>query len=158
MNPNEHEYYMKKAYEQALIAMGMNETPIGAVITRMGEIIGRGSNARNTAKNPLAHAEIAAIHQAAGIIGDWRLEGATLYVTVEPCPMCAGAIVQARMDTVVFGARNPKAGCAGSILNILEEPRFNHRVNVIGGVLEEECAALMREFFEALRDGRICGK
>ena len=146
-----NEYFMAMALEQARIALSLNETPIGAVIARAGEVIGRGYNMRNTAKNPLAHAEIIAMHEAAGVVGDWRLEGCAIYVTVEPCPMCAGAIVQARMDAAVFGAKNPKAGCGGSILNILSEPRFNHQVNIISGVMEKECAELMTEFFRNLR-------
>jgi tRNA(adenine34) deaminase len=109
------------------------------------------ANERNTRKNVLCHAEITAINQACEIIGDWRLEGCSLYVTLEPCPMCAGAIVQARIPLVVFGAKSPKAGCAGSILNLLDEPRFNHRAEVIQGVCEDECAALMSEFMRKLR-------
>ena len=134
----------RKAYEQ-------NEVPIGCVIVRGGEVIARGYNERNTSKNALHHAEITAINAACGVVGDWRLDDCTLYVTIEPCPMCAGAIVQARIPTVVFGARNAKAGCAGSILDIMREPRFNHQVEVLEGVLGEECGALMSDFFLRFR-------
>lgn len=147
----DYEYYMKKAYEQALFAYEQNEVPIGCVIVLNEEIIGYGFNKRNTMKNALGHAEILAIDMACKKVGDWRVEGATLFVTVEPCPMCAGAIVQARIKEVVFGARNKKAGCAGSILNILNEERFNHRVEVVEGVFKEECAKLMSDFFKKFR-------
>lgn len=147
----ESERYMKEALEEAKRAFSAGEVPIGAVMVRNGEIIARGHNLRNTGKNPLRHAEIDAINEAAGIVGDWRLEDCTLYVTVEPCPMCAGAVVQARIPKVVFGTRNSKAGCAGSILNILNEPRFNHQVEVEEGILQEECSQLMRLFFKRFR-------
>ena len=149
-----HEYYMKEALNEAKTAIDSGEVPIGCVIVYDGKIIGRGHNLRNSRKNPLCHAEILAINEAAGFIGDWRLEDCTLYVTVEPCPMCAGAIVQARIPRVVFGTRNVKAGCAGSILNILNEPRFNHQVEVIEGILREECAAPMGEFFKRFRKSK----
>ncbi|MCL2603735.1 MAG: tRNA adenosine(34) deaminase TadA [Defluviitaleaceae bacterium] len=146
-----HESYMREAIIEARKAYDQNEVPIGCVILRNGEIIARAFNERNTRKNALAHAEIDAIRQACETVGDWRLEDCTLYVTVEPCPMCAGAIIQARIPVVVYGAANPKAGCAGSILNILDEPRFNHQPQVIGGVLAEECGDLMTEFFSRFR-------
>lgn len=146
-----HEKYMIEAIKEADIAINSGEVPIGCIIVHNGEIIGRGHNLRNTKKNPLYHAEIIAINEAANIIDDWRLEECTLYVTVEPCPMCAGAIVQARIPNVVFGTRNVKAGCAGSILNILDEPKFNHQVNIIEGVLQQECAKPMGEFFKRFR-------
>lgn len=146
-----HEYYMEEALKEAYEAINSGEVPIGCVIVYNNEIIGRGHNMRNSLKNPLCHAEISAINEAAGIIGDWRLEDCTLYVTVEPCPMCAGAIVQARIPKVVFGTRNVKAGCAGSILNILNEPRFNHQVEITEGVLQEKCAKPMGEFFKRFR-------
>jgi len=142
---------MSKALEQARRAFDNGEVPIGCVIVHDGQIIGFAANERATRKNVLYHAEIMAIDQACIALGDWRLEDCTLYVTLEPCPMCAGAIVQARIPTVVYGAKSPKAGCAGSILDILNEPRFNHRVDVIEGVLEEECAGLMSEFFARFR-------
>ncbi|MCD8036819.1 MAG: tRNA adenosine(34) deaminase TadA [Clostridiales bacterium] len=143
--------YMREALIEAEKAMESGEVPIGCVIVFDGKIIGKGHNLRNSKKNPLCHAEISAINEAAAYIGDWRLEECTLYVTVEPCPMCAGAIVQARIPRVVFGARNVKAGCAGSILNILDEPRFNHQVDVTEGILKEECAKPMGEFFKRFR-------
>ncbi|MCL2388319.1 MAG: tRNA adenosine(34) deaminase TadA [Defluviitaleaceae bacterium] len=142
---------MNEALTEARRGFDMGEVPIGCVIVHNGQIIGRAANERATRKNVLYHAEIMAINQACEAIGDWRLENCTLYVTLEPCPMCAGAIVQARIPTVIFGAKSPKAGCAGSILDILNEPRFNHRVEVIQGVCEEECAALMSKFFTRFR-------
>ena len=147
----DHIYFMRQAYNEALKAFEANETPIGCVIIYNGNIIGRAHNRRNTAKNVLRHAEITAIDQACSVIGDWRLEGCSLYVTVEPCPMCAGAIIQARIDEVVYGTGNPKAGCAGSILNILSEPRFNHQARIISGIMEEDCARLMSDFFRLIR-------
>ena len=143
--------YMREAVNEASKAIESGEVPIGCVIVYKDEIIGRGHNLRNSKKNPLCHAEISAINEAAGFMGDWRLEECSLYVTVEPCPMCAGAIVQARIPRVVFGTPNVKAGCAGSILNILNEPKFNHQVDVTCGVLREECAAPMSEFFKRFR-------
>lgn len=147
----EQEKYMKVAIRQAKKAYALLEVPIGCVIVHEGKIIGRGYNRRNTDKNTLAHAEITAINRASKKLGDWRLEGCTLYVTLEPCQMCAGAIVQARIDEVVMGCMNPKAGCGGSILNILEDERFNHQVKVTRGVLEEECSSMLKEFFKGLR-------
>lgn len=146
-----HEYYMKMALKEAKKAYKLGEVPIGCVIVHEDKIIGRGYNRRNTDKSTLAHAEIAAIKKASKIIGDWRLEDCTLYVTLEPCQMCAGAIVQARIPTVVMGSMNPKAGCAGSILNILEVPEFNHQVHTIRGILEEECSQMLTTFFKELR-------
>ena len=145
------EKYMKEALKQAKKAYALGEVPIGCVIVHEGKIIGRGYNRRNTDKNTLAHAEITAINKASKVIGDWRLEESTLYVTLEPCQMCAGAIVQARIPEVVMGCMNPKAGCAGSILNILEMPQFNHQVKVTRGILEAECSQMLKTFFEELR-------
>lgn len=142
---------MKEALKQAKKAYALGEVPIGCVIVYEGKIIGRGYNRRNTDKNTLAHAEITAINKASKKIGDWRLEGCTLYVTLEPCQMCAGALVQSRMTEVVIGCMNPKAGCAGSILNLLEMPEFNHQVLVVRGVLEAECSGLLKSFFKELR-------
>jgi len=142
---------MKEAYDEAQKAFNLDEVPIGCIIVRQGIIIGRGYNRRVTEKNVLYHAEIIAIDQACTYLGDWRLEDCQLYVTIEPCPMCAGAILQARVPTVVYGAKNPKAGCAGSILNILDDPRFNHSAEIISGVYEEACAALMKDFFQRFR-------
>ena len=147
----EQEKYMKAAIRQAKKAYALGEVPIGCVIVYEGKIIGRGYNRRNTDKNTLAHAEITAINKASKKIGDWRLEGCTLYVTLEPCQMCSGAIVQARIDEVVMACMNPKAGCAGSILNVLEMPEFNHQVKVTRGVLEEECSQMLKDFFKELR-------
>ena len=145
------EKYMRQAIRQAKKAYELDETPIGCVIVREGKVIGRGYNRRNTDKNPLAHAEITAIRKASRKLGDWRLEECTLYVTLEPCQMCAGAIVQSRVARVVVGCMNPKAGCAGSILNLLDVKEFNHQVQLETGVMEEECSALMKEFFKELR-------
>ena len=145
------EKYMKSALTQAKKALALGEVPIGCVIVYQGKIIGRGYNRRNTDKNTLAHAEITAINKASKKIGDWRLEECTLYVTLEPCQMCAGAIVQARIPKVVMGCMNPKAGCAGSILNILNMPQFNHQVETYKGILEEECSTMLKVFFKDLR-------
>lgn len=146
------EKYMRAALKQAAKAYELNEAPIGCVIVHDGKIIGRGYNRRNTDKNPLAHAEIAAIKKASRKMGDWRLEECTMYVTLEPCQMCAGAIVQSRLTRVVVGCMNPKAGCAGSILNLLDVKEFNHQVQLTTGVLEEECSSFMKEFFRELRE------
>ena len=143
---------MKEAIRQAKKAYKLDETPIGCVIVHDGKIIGRGYNRRNTDKSPLAHAEITAIRKASRKLGDWRLEECTLYVTLEPCQMCAGAIVQSRVTRVVVGCMNPKAGCAGSILNLLDMKEFNHRAELETGILEEECSALMTGFFRELRE------
>ena len=146
-----HEHYMKLALQEAKKAYKLGEVPIGCVIVYEDKIVGRGYNRRNTDKNTLAHAEITAIKKASKFIGDWRLEDCTLYVTLEPCQMCSGAIVQARIPTVVIGCMNPKAGCAGSILNILNIPEFNHQVHTISGILEEECSQMLTTFFKELR-------
>lgn len=143
--------YMREALKQAKKAEKIDEVPIGCVIVYQGKIISRGYNRRNIQGSTLAHAELLAIQKASKKLGDWRLEECVMYVTLEPCPMCAGAIVQARIPKVVIGAMNPKAGCAGSILNLLEEQRFNHQVETVRGVLEEECQILMKEFFKELR-------
>lgn len=145
------EKYMKEALRQAKKAYSLGEVPIGCVIVYQNQIIGRGYNRRNTDKNTLAHAEITAINKASKKIGDWRLEECTMYVTLEPCQMCAGAIVQARIKTVYIGCMNPKAGCAGSILNILNMPEFNHQVTTYKGILEAECSSLLTTFFKELR-------
>jgi len=143
---------MRAALAQARKAAALDETPIGCVIVKDGQIIARGYNRRNTDGSTLAHAELTAIRKACKKTGDWRLEGCTMYVTLEPCQMCAGALVQARMDAVVIGARNPKAGCAGSVLNLLQNPDFNHQVAITDGVLEEECRQLLQQFFRELRE------
>lgn len=146
-----HEDYMDMAIDLAMKAYDLTEVPIGALIVHKGEIIGQGYNRRNTDKSTFAHAEMIAMEQAMEVIGDWRLEETTLYVTLEPCPMCAGAIVQARIPKVVIGTMNPKAGCAGSVLDLLEEPGFNHQVETLKGVREEACKTMMQEFFRDLR-------
>ncbi len=145
------EKYMRQALKQAEKAGLLDEVPIGCVIVHEDKIIARGYNRRNTDKSTLAHAEVAAIRKASKKRSDWRLEDCTLYVTLEPCQMCAGAIVQARVGRVVIGAMNPKAGCAGSILNLLEMKEFNHRVNVTRGILEEQCSQILKDFFTGLR-------
>lgn len=147
----ERERFMKEAVRQAKKAAALKEVPIGAVLVCDGEIVARGYNRRNTDKTTLAHAEIAVIRKASRKFRDWRLEDCTLYVTLEPCPMCAGAIVQARIPRVVAGCMNPKAGCAGSVLNILQTPGLNHRVEFTKGVLEQECSDLLSDFFKELR-------
>ena len=147
----EDEKYMKEAIRQAKKAYAMEETPIGCVLVHDGKIIARGYNKRNKKKNTLAHAELIVINKASRVLGDWRLEECTMYITLEPCPMCAGAIVQARIPKVVIGSTNPKAGCAGSVINLLDMAGFNHQVEVVQGVLEEECSQLMRDFFKELR-------
>ena len=145
------EKYMKEAIKEGKKEYKLKEVPIGCVIVYQGKIIGRGYNRRNTDKSTLSHAEITAIRKASKYIGDWRLEGCTLYVTLEPCQMCSGAIIQARIDKVVMGAMNPKAGCGGSLLNILENESFNHQAEVVRGVLEEECSDMLTTFFKDLR-------
>ena len=145
------ESFMKQAVKQAKKAYDKLETPIGCVIVHEDKIIARGYNKRNMKKNTLAHAEILAINKASKVLGDWRLEDCTMYVTLEPCPMCAGAIVQARIPRVVIGSMNPKAGCAGSVLNLLQQDGLNHQVEITKGVLAEECRGLMTSFFRELR-------
>ena len=145
------EKYMKAALNQAKKALALNEVPIGCVIVYEGKIIARGYNRRNTDKSTLSHAEIIAIKKAAKKLGDWRLEGCCMYVTLEPCQMCAGALVQSIIDRVVIGSMNAKAGCAGSVLNILEMKEFNHQVQVERGILDEECSELISGFFRELR-------
>lgn len=148
------EAYMKQAITQAKKAYAIGETPIGCVIVFEDKVIARGYNKRNTKKNTLAHAEIIAINKASRVLGDWRLERCTIYVTLEPCPMCAGAIVQARIPRVVVGGMNPKAGCAGSVLDLLHISGFNHQAELTTGVREDECSQLMSSFFRELRSGR----
>lgn len=148
----DYDYYMKEAYKEAISAYEIGEVPIGAVIVHENKIIARGYNQRNTAKNALMHAEIIAINEGCKVIGDWRLEDAFLFVTVEPCPMCAGAILQSRIKTLVFGTKNKKAGSCGSIINILNQEGFNHRTEIIEGIMQAECAALMSNFFKSLRN------
>lgn len=151
MKLSEEEKYMKMAIRLAKKAADMGEVPIGCVIVYEGKVIARGYNRRTIDKSTLSHAEILAIKKASKVMGDWRLEGCTMYVTLEPCQMCAGAIIQARMDKVVIGCMNAKAGCGGSVLNILEHEGFNHQAKVQRGVLEEECSLMLKEFFANLR-------
>lgn len=145
---------MREAIRQARKAYALDEVPIGCVIVYEGKIIARGYNRRNTDKNTLAHAELIAIRRASRKLGDWRLEGCTMYITLEPCQMCAGAIVQARVSRVVVGSMNPKAGCAGSVLNLLQMAQFNHQVELTTGVLEEECSKMLSGFFRELRQNK----
>lgn len=142
---------MAEALGEARAAAVLGEVPIGAVVVRGGEVVGRGHNRREIDADPLAHAEILAIREAAARVAGWRLTECTLYVTLEPCPMCAGALVAARVDRLVYGAADPKAGYCGTLGNLVQDPRLNHRLAVTAGVLEEECAAVLREFFAGLR-------
>lgn len=142
--------FMREALKEARLALAQGEVPVGAVLVRDGEILARGHNTREQDKTPLGHAELLAIERGCALLGDWRLTGCTLYVTLEPCPMCAGAIINARIPVVRYGAKDEKAGCCGSVLNLFEE-RFNHRPRIYGGLLERECAALLQAFFSQLR-------
>lgn len=151
MLSNQDEFWMREAIAEAKKAERLGEVPIGAVVVKEGVIIGRGHNLRETQHNPISHAEIIAIQQASQVLDAWRLLDCTLYVTLEPCPMCAGAIVQSRIKRVVFGTHDPKAGCAGTLMNLLQEPRFNHETELTGNVLQEECADLLTQFFRTLR-------
>lgn len=148
----EEERYMGYAITQAKKALVNEDVPIGCVIVYQGKIIARGYNKRNKKKTTLAHAELDAIAKASKVLGDWRLENCTMYVTLEPCQMCAGAIVQARISRVVIGCMNPKAGCAGSVLNLLQMQEFNHQVDVVRGIREEECSKMLSDFFRSLRE------
>lgn len=148
------EKYMRAAMRQAVKAAEIGEVPIGCIIVHENKVIARGYNRRTIDKNVLSHAEIIAIRKACKKIGDWRLEDCTLYVTLEPCPMCAGAIVQARIPRVVIGCMNPKAGCAGSVLNLLQEEGFNHQVETEIGVLGAACSMMMKSFFRELREAQ----
>jgi tRNA(adenine34) deaminase len=143
--------YMELAIKEALKAKAIGEVPIGAVIVHNDEVVGSGYNLRESEQRSIAHAEMIAIDQACASMGTWRLEDATLYVTLEPCPMCAGAIVLSRVKRVVYGAADPKGGCAGTLMNLLNEKRFNHQVEVSKGILEEECGLMLSDFFRDLR-------
>ncbi|KQU15894.1 adenosine deaminase [Bacillus sp. Leaf13] len=145
-------YYMKLALKEAEKAQMLNEVPIGALIVIDDQIVARGHNLRETEQNATAHAELLAINEACGSLGSWRLEKATLYVTLEPCPMCAGAILQSRVKRVVFGAHDPKAGCAGTFMDLLQDERFNHQCEVTSGVLRDECGGILTAFFKELRN------
>lgn len=150
MVPHTDEYYMKLALREAQKAFDKAEAPIGALIVRDGTVIARAHNLRETKKNALGHAELLAIDKACKKLGGWRLVGCTLYVTLEPCPMCSGAIINSRLPRVVFGARDPKAGCCDSVANLFEMP-FNHRPEIVGGVLEQQCSEILTRFFKTLR-------
>ncbi|KTF58685.1 tRNA adenosine(34) deaminase TadA [Bacillus amyloliquefaciens] len=145
------EYYMREAIKEAKKAEEKGEVPIGAVLVLHDEIVARAHNLRETEQRSLAHAEMLAIDEACRKLGTWRLEDAVLYVTLEPCPMCAGAVVLSRVDTVVFGAFDPKGGCTGTLMNLLQEERFNHQAEVVSGVLGEECGEMLSAFFRKLR-------
>jgi tRNA(adenine34) deaminase len=145
------EYLMKIALNEAYKAYSTDEVPVGAIIVKGDKIIARGYNLRETLKDPTAHAEIIALRKASEALGGWRLVGCTMYVTVEPCPMCAGAIVNSRLDRVVIGAKDPKMGACGSIINIAQNPSLNHRVELTWGVLEKDCSSIMKKFFKKLR-------
>jgi tRNA(adenine34) deaminase len=151
MNQSIDEQWMKAALKEAEIAYGLGEVPIGAVLVRDDQILASAHNLRETAHDPTAHAEVLVLRRAAEELGHWRLTGTTLYVTLEPCPMCAGALVNARISRLVFGAFDPKAGAAGSLLDLLRDERLNHRLAVDGGVLAEECGGLLRKFFAERR-------
>ncbi len=145
------EYFMKEALQEARKAYDLGEVPIGAVIVRDNEIIARGHNLKETNNDPTAHAEIIAIRKASKALNSWRLTNCDLYVTIEPCAMCAGSLVQARINRLIIGAMDPKAGAAGSVYNIVNDERLNHRIEVVYGVLEEECSKIMKDFFRSLR-------
>lgn len=147
----DHTGYMREALAEAEKAYALGEVPIGAVVVLNGEIIGRGHNLREVLKDSSAHAEILALREAARHLGDWRLNGSTIYSTIEPCPMCAGALVQFRVSTLVYGAADPKAGAVDSLVDLVRDPRFNHRVEVLAGVLEDDCRSIIRRFFRELR-------
>ncbi|WP_175989799.1 tRNA adenosine(34) deaminase TadA [Bacillus sp. Marseille-Q1617] len=152
------EHFMMEALKEAEKAREINEVPIGALVVMGDEIIGRGYNLRETTQNAITHAETLAIQEACEKVGTWRLEGAELYVTLEPCPMCSGAIILSRIEKVVYGAADPKAGCAGTLMNLLDDNRFNHQCEVVPGVLEEECGSILSEFFRELRARKKAGK
>ena len=147
-----HEYFMRCAIQSAQEALRQREVPVGCVIVHEGHIIGKGYNQRETLQDPSAHAEMIAITAAAAHIGSWRLENTQLYVTLEPCPMCAGAIILARIAEVYYGAYDPKAGCCGTLMNLLEDTRFNHQPQVCGGILGDECGAMLTDFFRSIRN------
>lgn len=148
------EDYMKMAIEEAKNAEALDEVPIGAVIVKEGKVISSAHNLRESNQQATAHAELLAIDEACKKLGTWRLEGCSLYVTLEPCPMCAGAIIQSRIEKVVFGASDPKAGCAGTLMNLLQDSRFNHQTDIVRGVLNQECGELLTQFFKTLRQRR----
>jgi tRNA(adenine34) deaminase len=147
----EHRIWMGRALEQARLALATDDVPVGAVVVRDGDVIARAANRREADQDPTAHAEILAVRAAAAALGSWRLERCALYVTLEPCTMCAGALVLARLPLLVYGAPDPKAGAAGSLYNLVQEPRLNHRLDVVPGVLADDCGRLLVRFFQARR-------
>jgi len=149
------EFFMRLALNEAYKAYSTYEVPVGAVIVNDGKIIGTGYNQRETLKDPTAHAEIIAIKEASKRLGGWRLLNSTMYVTLEPCPMCAGAIINSRVSRIVIGAMDPKRGCCGSVMNLLNNPNFNHQVEITYGVLEEECSKLIKDFFKKIREEKL---
>lgn len=149
----QREKFMREALKQAVKAKELDEVPVGAVVVRNGEVIARAYNTKNKNKNALLHAELEVLKKAQKVLGDWHLLDCDLYVTLEPCPMCAGACINTRLRAVYFGAYDPKAGCCGSLYNLPEDKRFNHRVEVVGGILEQECATILTEFFKSKRKG-----
>ncbi len=149
--PTADETYMRQAVEQARLAGLLGEVPVGAVVVCGGQVLGTGQNRRVADSDPTAHAEMIALRRAAAARGDWRLDGCDLFVTLEPCPMCAGAAVLARVRRIVFGPADPKAGACGSLMNLAEDPRLNHRIELTGGVLEDECRELLQDFFRRQR-------
>ena len=151
INEKDDYYFMKRALMQAKCAYNMGEVPVGAVVVKDGKIIARGFNRRETDNDPTAHAELLAVKRAARKLNSWRLNGCTLYVTLEPCPMCSGMIINSRIDKVVFGAYDPKAGCCTTLYHLCNDERFNHRVQVLGGVMQDECAAILSDFFKDKR-------
>lgn len=154
---DEHELWMKEAIIEAEKAAALNEVPIGAVIVHNGRIVGRGHNLRETSKQATSHAEIIAIKQANDYLGSWRLLDCRLYVTLEPCAMCAGAILQARVSQLIYGASDSKAGCAGTLMNLLQEERFNHQTEVVSGIMLDQCSTLLSDFFRRLRQKKTKG-
>lgn len=148
------ENYMKLALKEAYKAYSAYEVPVGAIIVCNNEIIGKGYNKRETLKDPTAHAEILAIKEASNYLSGWRLLNSTMYVTVEPCAMCAGAIINSRIERLVIGTMDPKMGCCGSIMNLVDNPKFNHRADIITGLLEDQCSKLMKDFFKAIRKSK----
>ncbi len=151
MSLKEHEQFMIEAYQLAQSASKGGDVPVGAVVTLDGEVIGRGENQRQRTADPSAHAEILALKQAAKHLGSWNLSGCSLYVTLEPCPMCAGAVIVSRIDSVYFGAYDKELGCCGTLYNLPEDDRMNHRANCYGGIMQEECAKLLKDFFKDKR-------
>lgn len=142
---------MGLALEEARLALELGEVPVGAILVRAGQVVARAHNLKETWRDPTAHAEILALKMGAEALGSWRLTGTTLYVTLEPCPMCAGALIQSRVDTLVYGSPDPKTGAVESVVNLVQHPSFNHQLEVIAGIREEECRELLQKFFQKLR-------